>query len=92
MAVLAKQQASVILERILRAHDKRSSVVTQYTETITSFKQGQNVASFRKTKKGLDDQFKACSETISKLSKDLQGIDTDGNSKVCMYVCVRVCV
>lgn len=80
--MLAKQQASVILDRILQAHDKRSTVVTKYTDTITSFKQNQNVQSFRKLKKSLDDQFKTCSEAISKLSKELQGVDSEGSGKV----------
>ena len=88
--MLTKQQASVILERILQAHDKRSMVVVQYADTITGFKQSQNVASFRKTKKSLDDQFKTCSESISKHSKDLQGVDSEGNTKV--GVCVLACV
>lgn len=80
--MLAKQQASVVLERILQAHDRQSSLLTQYVDIITSFKQSKNMQTFRKTKKGLDDKFKSCSDSISKLTKDLQSIDSEGCSKV----------
>ena len=83
VAVLAKQQASVILEKILGLHDRRSAVLDRYTDTIASFKQSKNSQAFRRTKKSLDDQFKSFSDSIGKCSKDLQGIDADGSAKVC---------
>ena len=79
---MAKQKASVVLERILQAHDKQTSLLTQYGDTITNFKQSKNVQVFRKTKKGLDEKFKSCNEAITSLSKDLQVIDSEGSSKV----------
>jgi oligosaccharyltransferase complex subunit alpha (ribophorin I) len=82
VAVLAKQQASVILEKILGLHDRRSAVLDRYTDTIASFKQSKNSQTFRRTKKSLDDQFKSFSDSIGKCSKDLQGIDADGSAKV----------
>ena len=80
--MLARQQASVILEKILGAHDKRWTVVERYSESISSFKERRNKDEFVKSKRGLDDQFKGCTETIGKLSKELQGIDTDRSAKV----------
>ena len=80
--MLAKQKASVILESILQAHHRRSSVVSQYSETITSFKQKKNKEEFVKSRKSLDDQFKRCTGDIGKLGRKLQGIDAEKTSKV----------
>ena len=75
----------MVLEQILSAHDRRSAVLSSYTDTITSFKQSKNVQSFRKSKKSLDDRFKAFGDSIGKLGKELQGIDSEGSAKVCGY-------
>ena len=80
--MLAKQQASVIMERILQAHDQRSLLFTRYQDTITAFKQSKDVQAFRKAKKALDDKFKSCTETIARLSKDLQAMEPEGHAKV----------
>ena len=85
VAVLARQQASVILDKILEAHDKRWSIVTQYSETISSFKQKKNKEEFIKTRRSLDDQFKKCSVDIGKLVKELLPIDAEKSAKVRIY-------
>ena len=92
--MLAKQQASVILEKILRAHDQRSDIVTKYSDTIASFKQKKDKEEFLKLRRQMDEQFKGFSEDIGRLSKDLQRIDAEGSAKVrervgCHCVCVR---
>jgi oligosaccharyltransferase complex subunit alpha (ribophorin I) len=81
VAVLARQQASVILEKILEAHDRRWSIVGQYGETISSFKLKKNKDEFAKSRRRLDDQFKKCSGDIGKLGRELQGMDAEKSSK-----------
>ena len=79
--MLARQQASVILEKILEAHDRRFSIVGQYGETISSFKLKKNKDEFAKSRRRLDDQFKKCSGDIGKLGRELQGMDAEKSSK-----------
>ncbi|CAI8038564.1 Dolichyl-diphosphooligosaccharide--protein glycosyltransferase subunit 1 [Geodia barretti] len=81
VAVLARQQTSVILEKILEAHDRRWSIVGQYGESISSFKQKKNKDEFAKSRRSLDDKFKKCSSDIGKLGRALQGIDTEKSAK-----------
>lgn len=82
VAVLAKQQASVILDKILQAHDKRSLVVEHYSESISSYKLKKNKEEFARSRRSLDDQFKRCSEDVGKLTRELQGVDAEGTAKV----------
>ena len=97
--MLAKQQASVILDKILQAHDKRSLVVEHYSESISSYKLKKNKEEFARSRRSLDDQFKRCSEDVGKLTRELQGVDAEGTAKVggrrvCMYMCfpLFVCI
>ena len=83
--MLARQQTSVILEKILEAHDRRWSIVGQYGESISSFKQKKNKDEFAKSRRSLDDKFKKCSSDIGKLGRALQGIDTEKSAKARVF-------
>lgn len=81
-ALLARQQASVLIDSILKAHDKRVALVSTYRSSISSFKNSSDTKTFKSTKKSLDDQFKAFGERVSQLAKELQPNDPDGAAKV----------
>ena len=87
-ALLAKQQARVLIDSILSAHDRRTALVDNYQTAITSYKTSKDSKTFKSTKKSLDDRYKASTEEVHSLVKDVQGLDGDANAKVCLCVCV----
>lgn len=82
VALLTKQQASVIIESILTAHDKRATLVGSYEKAVTTLKSSEDAKGFKKSKKSLDDQFSSNTTKISALVKDLQATDPDAGAKV----------
>ena len=92
---MAKQQARVLIDSILGAHDRRAALVGNYQTAITAYKTSKDSKTFKSTKKSLDDSYKASSEEVASLVKDVQGLDGDANAKVateCVCVCVCVCM
>ncbi len=80
--MLAKQQASVILEVILSAHAHRSTLLPSYETAITSLKATEDTKSFKKSKKDLDVQFVKDTEKIAAEARELQATDPETGSKV----------
>jgi len=80
--LLAKQQARVLIDLILGAHDRRAALVGSYQTAITAYKTSKDVKTFKSTKKSLDDKYKASSEEVATLVKDVQGLDGDANAKI----------
>ena len=71
------------MDSILSAHDRRAALVPNYQTTITSFKSSKDTKSFKTTKRGLDDKYKAYTEQITSLIKQqLQAADPDRAAKV----------
>ena len=71
----------MVLESILQANDRRTALIPRYQDIIASYKQHKD-KSFKTTKKNLDDKYKACTEEIATLCKQLQGTDPDSSAKV----------
>jgi hypothetical protein len=85
----------VLIDSILGAHDRRAALVDNYRAAIAAYKTSKDVKTFKSTKKSLDDRYKASSEEVAALVKDVQGLDGDANAKVpavILCVCVHVCV
>ena len=80
--LLAKQQARVVIDSILQAHDRRTALVGSYQTAIATYKTSKDTKTFKMTKKSLDDRYKSSSEEISSLVKEVQGLDGDANAKV----------
>ena len=80
--LLAKQQARVLIDSILGAHDRRAALVTNYQTAIANYKTTKDIKIFKSTKKSLDDRYRASSEEVASLVKDVQGLDGDANAKV----------
>ena len=89
-ALLAKQQARVLIDSILGAHDRRAALVGSYQTAITAYKTSKDIKTFKTTKKSLDDRYKASSEEVASIVKDVQGLDGDANAKVCVCVCTQL--
>ena len=83
--MLAKQQASVIIEAILSAHAHRASLLPSYETAITSLKTSEDTKTFKKSKKDLDTAFVGDTEKISARVKDLQATDPEAGAKVSTY-------
>ena len=86
----------MLIDSILGAHDRRAALVTSYQNAISSYKTTKDSKTFKSTKKSLDDRYKASSEEVASLVKEVQGLDGDANAKVavvcvCVCVCVHVC-
>jgi len=81
-ALLAKQQALVLLESILQSHDKRTTLVTKYQDAIANYKQNKDVKSYKNTKRQLDERYRNYTDTINNLNKQLQGTDSERASKI----------
>ena len=79
-AVLARQQASVIIDSILQSHYKRSALIQRYQSIIASFKTSGKESGTNK--RSLDDQFKTLGDKVSQLCKDLQLSDAESGAKV----------
>lgn len=79
---MAKQQARVVIDSILQAHDRRVSLVAKYQDAITAYKTSKDSKTFKTTKKTLDDRYKSNSDEVSSLAKEVQGLDPDTNAKV----------
>ena len=71
-----------MIDSILSAHDRRAALVSSYQAAITAYKTSKDVKTFKSTKKSLDDRYKASSEEVAALVKDVQGLDGDANAKV----------
>lgn len=82
--MLAKQQARVLIDSILGAHDRRAVLVPSYQMAITSYKASKDSKAFKTAKKSLDDRYKASTEEVGSLVKEVQGLDGDANAKVCL--------
>ena len=80
--MLAKQQARVVIDSILQAHDRRISLVAKYQDAVATYKTSKDSKAFKSSKKTLDDRYKANSDEVSSLSKEVQGLDPDTNAKV----------
>ena len=78
-----------MIDSILGAHDRRAALVGSYQTAITAYKTSKDVKTFKTTKKSLDDRYKASSEEVASIVKDVQGLDGDANAKVCVCVCVH---
>lgn len=72
----------MLIDSILSAHDRRAELVSKYQTAITAYKTSKDVKTFKSTKKSLDDRYKASSEEVAALVKDVQGLDGDANAKV----------
>ena len=81
-AVLARQQASVIIDSIKQAHFKRGSLIQKYRSVITNFKSSKDSGSSNSSKRSLDEEFKKLGEKVSQLAKDLQPTDMESAAKV----------
>ena len=79
---MAKQQARVLIDSILSAHDRRTALVANYQTAITNYKTSKDSKAFKSTKKSLDDRYKASTEEVASLVKKVQGLDGDANAKV----------
>ncbi len=82
VVVLAKQQASVILEIILSAHAHRTALLPSYETAITNLKTTEDAKSFKKSKKELDVQYVKDTEKIAAQARELQTTDPEIGSKV----------
>ncbi len=80
--MLAKQQASVIIEAILSAHAHRTSLLPSYDSAITSLKTSEDTKAFKKSKKDLDTAFVGDTDKIAAQVKVLQAADPEAGSKV----------
>lgn len=81
-ALLAKQQASVLVESILQAHDRRSTLITGYQDAIATYKQSKDNKAFKASKRRLDEGYRSSTEDITSKSKELQGTDSEATAKV----------
>ena len=95
-AVLGKQQASVLIEAITNAVDKRSGLVGEYQEAIGAYKSTKDSKTFSSKRKSLGDRYQSLTEDISSRSKDLYPLDAEASAKVrrerdSMCCCEMVC-
>lgn len=81
-AVLARQQASVIIDSILQAHFKRTSLISNYHSVIATFKSSKDSGSSNSSKRSLDEKFKVLGDKVTQLGKDLQPSDPESAAKV----------
>lgn len=81
---MARQQASVLIEAIQQAHDRRAALVPSYFSSIATFKNSRDTKTLKTTKKSLDDKYKTQTEKVSSVLKELQTSDTDSSAKVRM--------
>ena len=72
----------MLIDSILSAHDRRAALVNSYQTAISVYKTSKDVKTFKSSKKSLDDRYKASSEEVAALVKDVQGLDGDANAKV----------
>ena len=84
-ALLARQQAAVVINSIKQAHFKRSSLVQKYRSVITNFKSSKDSGSSNSSKRNLDEEFKKLGEKVSQLAKELQATDTECAAKVRLH-------
>ena len=90
---MAKQQASVLVESILQAHDRRSTLITGYQDAIATYKQSKDNKAFKASKRRLDEGYRSSTEDITSKSKELQGTDSEATAKVggAGYTALAVC-
>ena len=82
VALLAKQQASVLVEAVLQVHDRRSALVTNYQDAIATYKQSKDSKGYKASKKRLDEGYRKSTEDITTKSKELQRTDSEAAAKV----------
>ena len=81
-AVLTKQQASVLIDAITNAVDKRAGLCAEYQEAISAYKSSRDPKAFNNKRKSLGDRYQALTDDVSSRAKDLQSLDPEGNAKV----------
>ena len=83
---MARQQASVIREAILSAHDRRAALISSYESAISYLKTSEDAKGFKTKKKALDEKFTSNTDKISNLVKDLQTVDPEAGARVRLIV------
>ena len=81
-AVLTKQQASVLIDGITNAVDKRCGLCTEYQEAIATYKSSKDSKGFNNKRKALGDKYQAFTEEVASRAKDLHALDAEASAKV----------
>ena len=63
--MLARQQASVIIESILQTHFKRAALVTNYQSVIAAFKSSQDSGGANSSKRSIDEKYKVLGDKVA---------------------------
>ncbi|KAL5475024.1 hypothetical protein EMCRGX_G027071 [Ephydatia muelleri] len=80
-AVLTKQQASVLIDGITSAVDKRSGLCADYQEAIATYKSSKDPKAFNNKRKALGDKYQAFTEEVGSRAKDLHALDAEASAK-----------
>ena len=72
----------MILDSILKAHDRRMELVSRCQDTVTAYKQSKDMKSYQASRKSVEDAHQRFTEQVTSFHRQLHEYDPEGAAKV----------